>query len=62
MQTATIAPPASSKAPAQFPRDQWYVAGFASELTDKPLGRTFLGRPRWKTDAVIARCPCRAGR
>lgn len=27
-----------------FPLDQWYVAGFSSELTDKPLGRTFLNQ------------------
>ena len=25
-----------------FPLDQWYVAGFSSELTDKPIARTFL--------------------
>jgi vanillate O-demethylase monooxygenase subunit len=43
MQTATVAPPTSIKAsPAPFPRDQWYVAGFASELTDQPIARTFL--------------------
>lgn len=28
-----------------FPQDQWYVAGFAWELTDKPLARTLLGHP-----------------
>lgn len=27
-----------------FPLDQWYVAGFSSELTDKPIGRTFLNQ------------------
>ncbi|MBL0421632.1 aromatic ring-hydroxylating dioxygenase subunit alpha [Ramlibacter sp. AW1] len=27
---------------ASFPRDQWYMAGFGSELSDKPVGRTFL--------------------
>ena len=35
-------------APAQapkFPLNQWYVAGFAWELKDKPLGRTLLGKP-----------------
>jgi len=42
MQTAIVSAPASSKASAQFPRDQWYVAGFASELKDQPLARTFL--------------------
>lgn len=29
----------------KFPLAQWYVAGFAWELKDKPLGRTLLGRP-----------------
>ncbi|MBA2960500.1 MULTISPECIES: aromatic ring-hydroxylating dioxygenase subunit alpha [Ramlibacter] len=44
MQIANIAQPTSSKVPpARFPRDQWYVAGFSSELTDQPLARTFLG-------------------
>lgn len=28
-----------------FPLNQWYVAGFAWELQDKPLGRTLLGKP-----------------
>lgn len=28
-----------------FPLDQWYVAGFSSELTDQPIARTFLNRP-----------------
>ncbi len=27
-----------------FPLDQWYVAGFSSEFTDKPIGRTFLNQ------------------
>ena len=27
-----------------FPLDQWYVAGFSNELTDKPLGKTFLNQ------------------
>ncbi|HSV58812.1 MAG TPA: aromatic ring-hydroxylating dioxygenase subunit alpha [Variovorax sp.] len=40
MQTATVTPPASRQ--ADFPRDQWYVAGFSSDLTDKPVARTFL--------------------
>jgi phenylpropionate dioxygenase-like ring-hydroxylating dioxygenase large terminal subunit len=30
---------------AKFPLDQWYVAGFSSELTDKPIARTFLNQP-----------------
>lgn len=30
--------------PARFPLDQWYVAGFSSELVDKPIARTFLGQ------------------
>jgi vanillate O-demethylase monooxygenase subunit len=29
----------------KFPLNQWYVAGFAWELKDKPLGRTLLGKP-----------------
>ncbi|MDR0277303.1 MAG: aromatic ring-hydroxylating dioxygenase subunit alpha [Paucimonas sp.] len=29
----------------KFPLNQWYVAGFAWELGDKPLGRTLLGKP-----------------
>jgi len=29
---------------SRFPLDQWYVAGFSSELTDKPIGRTFLNQ------------------
>lgn len=28
-----------------FPLDQWYVAGFSSELTDQPIARTFLNQP-----------------
>ncbi|MHA6195795.1 Rieske 2Fe-2S domain-containing protein [Pseudomonas wadenswilerensis] len=35
-------------APAALPTfalNQWYVAGFAWELQDKPLGRTLLGKP-----------------
>lgn len=43
MHIATVAPPASHKsASAAFPRDQWYVAGFSPDLTDKPVARTFL--------------------
>lgn len=33
-------PPAASV----FPMNRWWVAGFAWELTDKPLARTLLGR------------------
>ena len=29
----------------KFPLNQWYVAGFAWELKDKPVGRTLLGNP-----------------
>ena len=32
------------KVVSPFPLDQWYVAGFSSELTDKPLGRTYLNQ------------------
>jgi vanillate O-demethylase monooxygenase subunit len=28
-----------------FPLNQWYVAGFSGELTQQPLGRTFLNHP-----------------
>ena len=28
-----------------FPLNQWYVAGFAWELQDKPLARTLLNQP-----------------
>lgn len=35
---------AASRQDSPYPLDQWYVAGFASELTDKPIGRTFLDR------------------
>jgi phenylpropionate dioxygenase-like ring-hydroxylating dioxygenase large terminal subunit len=28
-----------------FPLNQWYVAGFSEELTQQPLGRTFLDHP-----------------
>lgn len=39
--------PHATEAPARtspFPLDQWYVAGFSTELTDKPLGRTYLNQ------------------
>jgi len=29
----------------KFPLDQWYVAGFSQEFTDRPIARTFLGQP-----------------
>lgn len=28
-----------------FPRNHWYVAGLSSELQDKPVARTLLGKP-----------------
>lgn len=31
-------------ASTSFPLDQWYVAGFSSELSDKPIGRTYLNQ------------------
>lgn len=37
--------PHGEKPVVSFPQDQWYVAGFAWELTDKPLARTLLGQP-----------------
>lgn len=49
-----------------FLRNAWYCAGWANELTDKPLGRTFLGEPvvmYRKADgtavAIGGRCPHR---
>ena len=36
---------AAPAALAKFPLNQWYVAGFAWELKDQPLGRTLLGKP-----------------
>jgi vanillate O-demethylase monooxygenase subunit len=39
IQNVTRKPDAS-----RFPLDQWYVAGFSSELTDKPIARTFLNQ------------------
>ncbi|MFP3571097.1 aromatic ring-hydroxylating dioxygenase subunit alpha, partial [Paraburkholderia sp. SIMBA_030] len=29
----------------KFPIDRWWVAALSSELTDKPVARTLLGRP-----------------
>jgi phenylpropionate dioxygenase-like ring-hydroxylating dioxygenase large terminal subunit len=29
---------------SRFPLDQWYVAGFSSDLQDRPLARTFLNQ------------------
>lgn len=29
----------------RFPLDQWYVAGFSSELSDQPIARTLLNQP-----------------
>lgn len=37
--------PQNEQHAARFPLDQWYVAGFSWELTDKPLARTLLGEP-----------------
>lgn len=34
----------STAAAKRFPLDQWYVAGFSSEFTDKPIARTFLNQ------------------
>lgn len=36
---------AAPAGPAMFPLNQWYVAGFAWELKEKPVGRTLLGKP-----------------
>jgi vanillate O-demethylase monooxygenase subunit len=37
--------PSAPETKGQFPLNQWYVAGFSTELTDKPIARTFLGQP-----------------
>jgi vanillate O-demethylase monooxygenase subunit len=49
-----------------FLRNAWYCAGWSDELTDQPIGRTFLGEPvvmYRRTDgsavAVGGRCPHR---
>lgn len=50
-------------ASTSFPLDQWYVAGFSSELTDKPIGRTYLNQkvvlfrtPDGQVSALEDRC------
>lgn len=46
MSTSTLAHEiAAPAALPKFPLNQWYVAGFAWELKDQPLGRTLLGKP-----------------
>ena len=54
---------AINKSSKSFPLDQWYVAGFSSELTDKPIGRTYLNQkvvlfrtPDGKVSALEDRC------
>lgn len=54
---------ASVQTDAGFPMDRWWVAGFASELRDKPLARTLLGHPMvlfrdatGKAGALMDRC------
>jgi len=44
MNTATIKVHDASEAAADFPLDRWYVAAFASDIRDKPVGRTFLNQ------------------
>lgn len=46
MNTATIPiqPAQAQPAMPKFPLDQWYMAGFSTDLTDKPVGRTFLNQ------------------
>ncbi len=41
---AILKPASELAAPAPFPIDRWYVAGFSWELQDKPLARTLLNR------------------
>ena len=46
MSTSTLAHEiAAPAALPKYPLNQWYVAGFAWELKDQPLGRTLLGKP-----------------
>ncbi|MEN0106300.1 MAG: aromatic ring-hydroxylating dioxygenase subunit alpha [Pseudomonas sp.] len=47
MNTSVVRPFDPSETPAApgFPTEQWYVAGFAWELGDKPLARTLLNQP-----------------
>lgn len=54
---------------AEYPRSQWYVAGFSSEITEKPLHRMLFGDPvvlfRTKDGtpaALFDRCPHRGMR
>lgn len=46
---STACPHAQTPQPSgdktRFPLDQWYVAGFSSELTDQPIARRFLNQP-----------------
>ena len=54
--SAAVLAPASASS-AAFPMGRWWVAGFASELADKPLARTLLGRPMVlfrKPDGTVA--------
>lgn len=46
MQVASISRPTPSNAtePGRFPLDRWYVAGFSSEVKERPVGRTFLNQ------------------
>ncbi|MDB5997380.1 MAG: vanA [Pseudomonas sp.] len=47
MNTSTITQyePKADSPPDSFPLDQWYVGGFAWELSDRPLARTLLNQP-----------------
>lgn len=40
--TIPLQPVQPARTPSPFPRDQWYVAGLATDVTDTPVGRTFL--------------------
>ncbi len=56
--------PLATKKP--WPKNQWYIAGFSSELSDKPIARTFLNRrvvlfrdAQGKAQALSGICPHR---
>jgi vanillate O-demethylase monooxygenase subunit len=45
MHTTEIIPVKRAPGAQPFPMNRWWVAGFASDLTDKPIARKILNRP-----------------
>lgn len=39
-----IQPVSAAPTPPKFPLNQWYMAGFSTDVTDKPVGRMFLNQ------------------